>query len=97
MADDRGTGLFPELNRQQQRAQATRPTGGSPRARDRGISAAIKADRTPESRRAHYAALYDADPKGTAALLALSTPIPGLNASPPPPESEGTGLLKELR
>ena len=42
--------------------------------RDNAIMGAVKAGKIPPARREHYAALWDADPEGTASVLASLAP-----------------------
>jgi hypothetical protein len=51
--------------------------------RQKTIDAAVSSHRIPESRRSHYAGLYDRDPAGTKTLLASLTPVPTVLARQP--------------
>jgi hypothetical protein len=86
-----GTGFLSELN-----------DGGSVPARapsaptndkESLLDAAIKAGKFAESRRAHYAAMYDKDPKATTRLISsfAAGAVPSSKA-----KRSGTGLLPEL-
>jgi hypothetical protein len=83
----------------------------SPNERDRLINAAIAAGKFPESRRAHYARLYDAQPQATARFIDtlaagvvpdVTVPEPAYPAaagapSPGPSEYPDTGLSASER
>lgn len=62
--------------------------------RDQLIGAAIQAGKFPESRRAHWQAVYDADPTGTEQTLALLAP--GLIPTNPQPLGGRQGNMAGL-
>jgi hypothetical protein len=75
------TGLISELG------------AGGPSDKDRLFDEAVKAGKFSESRRAHYAAMYDKDPEATTRLISSFA----AGAVPPSKAGRrGTGLLPEL-
>jgi hypothetical protein len=77
-----GTGLLPEL-------ESTRGTAAE---RDSLLDAAMRAGKFSEKRRAHYAAMYDKDPKSTRRLIDSLAGVPQSQ----PASERGTGLFPEL-
>jgi hypothetical protein len=100
-----GTGFLPELNDGSgvlARAPSAPNAPNAPNApsrddRDSLLDAAIKAGKFRESRRAHYAAMYDKDPKATTRLISsfAAGAVPSSKAKRSG-TGTGTGLLPEL-